>query len=298
MRLDGETPRRALAELGQTLSLQPQPGLDLAQTTALGIVAVANTHMAVALRVISVERGFDPADFILLSFGGPGGLHCTELARRLGIRKVLIPPGASTLSAYGMLTADVVGDYMQTVMLPEGAAASALERPLSEFAERGRREIRAEGFGNGQIRLNPMVDVRYVGQSYELTVPFGDDLAAAFHEAHRRTYGHREPSAPIEFVNVRMQAVGIVSPPPLPMAEAGDADPSAALLEHRPVMLGGADLPRGTIAEVPFYDGAALRPGHRVKGPAVVVQKDTTIFLGANDQSELDRYFNLIVEIG
>ncbi|HLC06115.1 MAG TPA: hydantoinase/oxoprolinase family protein [Anaerolineales bacterium] len=298
MRLDVEAPRRALTELGQMLSLQAHPGLDLAQTTALGIVAVANAHMARALRVISVERGFDPADFVLLSFGGSGGLHCTELARSLGMRKVLIPPGASTLSAYGMLTADVVKDYVQTVMLPESAAASDLEEPLSELAQRGRRDIQAEGFSDELIRLNPMVDVRYVGQSYELTIPFCDELAAAFHQAHRRIYGHSEPSAPVEFVNVRMQAVGAVSPPPLPIGETGDADPSAALLEHRPVVLGGTDQLQGTMTEVPFYDGEALRPGQRFKGPAVVVQKDTTIFLGPNDQSAVDSYFNLIVEIG
>jgi N-methylhydantoinase A len=260
-------------------------------------VAVANAHMARALRVISVERGFDPADFVLLSFGGSGGLHCSELARSLGIAKVMIPPGASTLSAFGMLTADIVKDYVQTVMVPQ-SAPEALTQPLSELARRGRLEIQAEGFDDEQIQLNSLVDIRYVGQSYELTVPYAGDLVAAFHQAHRRTYGHSEPSAPIEFVNVRLQAVGAVAPPPLPMANVGHPDPSAALLEHRPVVLGGSALPQGAIAEIPFFDGTALHPGHRIGGPAVLVQKDTTIFLGATDRAEVDPYFNLIIEIG
>jgi N-methylhydantoinase A len=244
-----------------------------------------------ALRVISVERGYDPGDFVLVSFGGAGGLHACDLARGLGIRRVLIPPGASTLSAFGMLTADVIKDYVQTVMLAGDTAYDELDRRLGPLAKRGRREVAAEGVPAGRIALHRELDMRYQGQSYELSVPLTPDFADAFHRAHHRAYGHSEPSAPVEVVNLRLRAVGAVSPPPLPRAELASADPSGVLDGYRPVVTGSGR------AEAPFYLGERLRPGNVVVGPAIIAQPDTTVFLGPGDKSSVDEYRNLVIEV-
>jgi N-methylhydantoinase A len=291
MPLDLPAATDALANLARQAELPPRPGLDLAQSAALGVIQIVNAHMERALRVISVERGYDPPDFTLVSFGGAGGLHARDLAGGLGIRRVLIPPGASTLSAFGMLTAEVIKDYVQTVMLPGDTPYPELERRLGPLAERGRHEVAAEGISPERISLYPELDMRYRGQSYELTVPLSPDFADAFHRAHQQAYGHSQASAPVEVVNLRLRAVGAVRPPPLPRAEVGPPDPAEALESHRPVVIGG------DVAQVPFYMGERLRAGHNVTGPAVVVQKDTTIFLDSGDRAQVDGGFNLVVEV-
>lgn len=292
MPLDAGAAADALADLAGEAKLSAPPGLGPAGAAALGVIQIANAHMERALRVISVERGYDPRDFALVSFGGAGGLHAPDLARGLGVRRVLIPPGASTLSAFGMLVADVVKDYVQTVMLPGDTPYQELDRRLAPLAERGQREVAAEGVPPERITLHRELDMRYRGQSYELTVPLVADFADAFHAAHQRAYGHSQPSAPVEVVNLRLRAVGAVAPPPLPRAEVGPPDPSAALAGERPVVLGGE------VAQVPFYRGERLRPGNAVAGPAVVVQPDTTLFLSHGDHAKVDRFFNLVVEVG
>lgn len=295
--LDGRMPlapaaaHSALNELAAQAGLQSRDGLDAAQIAALGVIQVVNAHMERALRVISVERGYDPRDFTLVSFGGAGGLHACDLARALGIPRVLVPRTASTLSAFGMLTSDIVKDYVQTVMLPGNTPQAELGRRLQPLIDRGRREILAERVPAEQAVLECELDVRYVGQAYELTIPLNGDICDAFHAAHHRAYGHSEPSAPIEIVNLRLRVVGRVPHPVLPEEACGAADPAEAFLACRPVVLPGG------VAEVPFYHGDALRPGHVVAGPAVVVQKDTTIFLARSDSARVDPRFNLIVDV-
>ena len=292
MALDAAASQAALARLAESAQLTPAPGLSLAQTAALGVVQIANAHMERALRVISVARGHDPADFALLSFGGAGGLHACDLARALGVRTVIVPAGASTLSAFGMLVADVVKDYVQTVMLPGTVAFEELEALAGVLARRGLAEVAAEGVPSQRITLAPQVDVRYRGQAYELTVPLTPDFAAAFHAEHQRVYSHSQPAAALEIVNLRLRAVGAVPRPILPTNEPGDGDASAALLGLRPVVLSTGP------AEAPLYDGAALHPGYVLPGPAIVVYKDTTVFLSTGDRAVVDRHFNLIVQIG
>jgi N-methylhydantoinase A len=292
MPLDLAAATDALADLACQADLPPRPGLDLAQNAALGVIQVVNAHMERALRVISVERGYDPPDFTLVSFGGAGGLHACDLARGLGMCRVLIPPGASTLSAFGMLTAEVVKDYVQTVMLPGDTLYLELERRLEPITERGQKEVAAEGIPPGRISLHPELDMRYRGQSYELTVPFSPGFAETFHRAHQQAYGHSQSSAPVEIVNLRLRVVGAVRPPPLPQAEIGPPDPAQALDGHRSLVTGG------DVAQVPFYRGERLRPGQVMTGPAVVVQKDTTIFLSRGDRARVDGRYNLVVEVG
>lgn len=284
MPLDTARAWQALTGLGAEL------GLD-ATHAALGVVQVANAHMECALRVISVERGHDPRDFVLLSFGGAGGLHCAELARGLGIRRVLIPPLASTLSAVGMLAADVVKDYAQTVMLPAETLQTEMESRLNNLAERGRREVEEQGIPREDVRVELALDMRYRGQSYELGVPFGPDFRSGFHELHLQTYGYSNPDKPAEIVNLRVRVVGKIEPPPLIESSLGGADPSGALFDTRGVTF--ADGQRNT----PFYRAESLRPGNEIAGPAILVRADTTILIGPSDVARVDGFGNLLMDV-
>jgi N-methylhydantoinase A len=293
MPLDFGRAHTALEWLGRDLGLS-------AERAALGVVAVANAHMERALRVISVERGHDPRAFTLLSFGGAGGLHAADLARGLGIPRVLIPPLASTLSAFGMLAADVVKDYTLTVMLPGDTPVAELASRLEPLAERGRHEILAEGISVKDIRIERFLDMRYRGQSYELIVPFSDSVFDNFHQIHAHQYGYANSAASIEVVNLRVRAVGEVSPPPLvaeqeegaAMSLSKGPDSDAALLEKRDVLFAQGKL------STPLYRAEALRPGNRLTGPAVIVRSDTTILLTPSDKAGVDGLGNLLIEIG
>jgi N-methylhydantoinase A len=290
MALDVPTAEAALTQLAQAANLSPKSGLTPAQTAALGVIAVVNAHMERALRVISVQRGHDPREFTLVSFGGAGGLHAADLARSLGIPHVLIPPNAATLSAFGMLAADVVKDYARTIMRPGDTAYAELEALLAPLVEQGQAALLAEGVPAAQVSLEQLLDVRYRGQSYELTIPFTATFRADFHTAHARAYGYSEPGAPIEIVNVRLRAVGHLPRPPLPRTALSQSHPTP--FDRRPVIL--ADGP----AETPLFKGADLEPGHHLAGPAVVVHPDTTVFIGPGDRLRVDEYRNLIVEVG
>jgi N-methylhydantoinase A len=285
MSLDLARAMQALNHLGKQLALNETQA-------AAGVIEVVNAHMERALRVISVERGRDPRDCILLSFGGAGGLHAADLARRLEIPRVLIPPLASTLSAFGMLAADVVRDYTQTVMLRGDVVISTIMAAMSPLVERGLQDILAEGIFAQDIHIDRSLDMRYRGQSYELIVPFRDSFIIDFHEAHQQAYGYARPEAEIEIVNVRVRAVGKVIPPPIPIHPIGDADPSPALLESRPVVL------KNGLQQVPLYRGESLNPGNVIHGPAIVIRADTTILIGPTDQASVDVYQNLLTNIG
>jgi N-methylhydantoinase A len=253
------------------------------------MVAVANAHMERALRVISVERGHDPRRFTLLSFGGAGGLHAADLARGLGIPRVIVPPLASTLSAFGMLVADVIKDYTRTVMLPGITPVAAQLEPL---AKRGHHDILAEGVPSESILIERFLDMRYHGQSYELIVPFSDTVYTDFHRMHEHQYGYANINGQVEVVNLRVRAVGRGTPPPLSTSPVQGPDPAEAFLESRQVIFAGGPL------ETPFYRSESLNPGNRIKGPAVVVRSDTTTLLGATDGADVDKYNNLLIQVG
>jgi N-methylhydantoinase A len=285
MPLDSPRAIKALKRLGQEMNLDPYQA-------ALGVVEVVNAHMERALRLISLERGHDPRRFTLLSFGGAGGLHAADLARRLGIPRLLVPPLASTLSAFGMLAAEVVKDYTQTVMLPGDTPRSEIAARLEPLAQRGLQEVLAEGIPEPEIRLERFLDMRYQGQSYELAVPFSEAVLDDFHTMHRQAYGYARPEAPLEIVNLRLRAIGHIQPPALATLPEQGPDPSPARLEYRPVVFASGFL------TLPFYRGEALQPGNRLPGPALVVRADTTILVGPTDQAGVDPYGNLMITIG
>jgi N-methylhydantoinase A len=274
----------ALTQLGDELHLT-------AQQAALGVVQVANAHMERALRVISVERGHDPRDFTLLSFGGAGGLHAADLARGLGIPRVLVPPLASTLSAFGMLAADVVKDYTQTVMLQDDTPLIALEELFAPLTLRGQRELEAEGVAADHVHVECFIDTRYRGQSYELTVPFSEQLASNFHNLHKAAYGYAREDALIELVNLRVRAVGHTNPPELREQPLEGENAETALIDTRPVLFEQGEHP------TPFYLAETLHPGNVISGPAVFVRADTTVLLCPTDSARVDGYGNLLIEV-
>ena len=288
--LGGEMPlypklaKIAIETLAQKINLTPIE-------TALGIIEIANAHMERALRVISVERGHDPRDFKLLSFGGAGGLHAANLAHRLRIPQVLISPYAATLSAFGMLTADVVKDYTQTVMLPGDTTYDQITTRINPMIERGHKEIQSEGFDPQDIEIKSYIDMRYRGQSYELTIPFSKDFSDQFHQEHFRTYGYQRLRSPLEIVNLRVRATGLVASPQIEALPIEGTDSSPARFDIRPVQF------KFGVQEIPFYRGESLRPGNQITGPAIVVRQDTTILIPINDRASIDSFKNIILTI-
>ncbi|GAB4521239.1 MAG: hydantoinase/oxoprolinase family protein [Anaerolineales bacterium] len=266
----------ALERLGAALGLN-------AVQTALGIVEVVNEHMARALRLISVERGHDPRRFVLLAFGGAGGLHAVALARRLHIPQVIIPPLAATLSAYGMIAADEVSDYAQTIMLRGTPQAAEIREHLQPLLTRVSREM-------PEAELTCSLDVRYRGQSYELTVPLSPDYPQAFHVLHQREFGYTQNDVPLEVVTGRVRATRRVPAPVRNPHPTGGPDPSPALTAVRAIQFSTGRL------DTPVYRGEDLHPGNRIPGPALIVRADTTILLPPASRADVDAWSNVVIE--
>jgi N-methylhydantoinase A len=256
-----------------------------------------------AIRTISIERGHDPRDFALVAFGGAGPLHACELATALRIPRVLIPPHPGVLSALGMVLADAVKDSSQTVMLPAGEADGALLRRLfAGLYERSRGELRAEGFGDDEIALLPALDMRYVGQSYELRVEIDlekemEDHTGAFHDLHRQRFSYASEDEPVEIVNLRVKAVGRTAKPKFSYQTPGSLYPDAARVGYKPVHFAGGASPHAA-RPVPtaLYERDRLGPGNMVVGPAVLFQLDTTTVIPPDWSAAVDGWGNLLAE--
>jgi N-methylhydantoinase A len=300
MALDLPRTRSRMQELAQTLDLS-------LEATAWGIVRVANSNMERAIRTISVERGHDPRDFCLVAFGGAGPLHACELATALRIPRVLIPPHPGVLSALGMVLADVTKDYSQTVMLPvEEASAQTLNSHFAPLYERARAELRQQGFSGPEIHLLPALDMRYAGQSYELTVEAradgdaaadGQQYAADFHKAHGQRFSYSSEGEPVVIVNLRLKAIGKTRKPTFPYDPPGAPDPSAAYLGSRTVLFADSDSPGTTQpAEADLYQRERLAPGNEIRGPAILVQLDATTILPPGWVATVDGWGNMIAE--
>ncbi|MGB0909794.1 MAG: hydantoinase/oxoprolinase family protein [Nitrospirales bacterium] len=292
MRLNRANSVNTFEQLARDLSLSPTCNLDQMQHVSLGVVQVANAHMERAIRVISVERGHDPRDCTLVSFGGAGGLHACDLARQLAIPRVLIVPMAATLSALGMLTANVQMDYVQTLMMAGHASYKDLESRAQPLAEHGVKDLHRQGLTADDIEVVRELDMRYVGQSFELAVPLSENFRAQFDVLHQQRYGFCHQEAQVEIVNVRVRAIGMVVPPVLPSYQGKISDVSGAIWCRRPVVL------QGQVQDIPHYRGSFLHAGHEIEGPAIIVQEDTTIYLGEADSATLDQYHNLVIDVG
>ena len=259
---------------------------------AQGIITVANAHMEHALRVISVERGFDPREFILFSFGGAGGLHASELARSMRIPRVLVSPFASVMSAFGMLAADLVLDYVQTVMLSDTTPIELIESLLEPIIRQGEIEILAQGIDQSNLAVQLYVDARYQGQSYELTIPFSHHWVGEFHRSHHNTYGYSSPETKLELVNLRVKAIGHTPHPILPWWPDCGVNPDKAFITNRTIINHHKSL------SIPCFLHENLEPGNIIKGPAMIIRSDTTLLIDEYDCLRVDGYNNLWINIG
>lgn len=279
--------RKDLAEeairkfVGDPLGLDPV-------AAAAGIIAVVNSHMASAIRAVSVEQGIDPRNFTLLSGGGAGGLHASTLARSIGMDRCFIPHVAGVLCSFGMTETDVRHDF--TRALRQTTQDFDLSRVLALYAEMEEQaveQLRIEGFDQESIRTERWADARYPGQHHELTVRVTDEEIAAgdlvsalknsFNAAHERSFGWADPSLDVEFLHWRVIGLGIQRSETVTQDVASSEKPSP--LGTRAVYVESS----ARLEDAPFYAAADIVPGHIVDGPCVIESPTTTILVRSDE---------------
>jgi len=268
------------------------------ETFAQGIIAVANAVMEKAIRVISVERGHDPRDYTLIAFGGAGGLHACDLAAALEMRAVLIPVFPGGLSALGILQAYVVKELSQTVLLPAEELLKESQRfqiIVKRLEAQAKHVLDAEGFSRDKMRFQHALDMRYLGQAYELHIPIsptgavGHDVIAAFHRAHEMRYGYHHKNKKVEIVNVRCRATGITEKPPT--QKIAPRLPTEPLLPEQTMDLTFDDRTRKTV----LYRRENLRSGDAFSGPAIVAEYSATTLIPPDWRARVDIYGQIVL---
>lgn len=274
-------------------------GVTSVHEAAEGIVRLAVTRMVSAIREISLERGYDPRDFVFVPFGGAGPMHAAQVAEELHMERVLVPLYAGNTSALGLLCSDLRRDYARTVMRPlSGLGADAMAEVWRELQGQADADLAADGFGAAARRFERSLDLRYVGQAFELNLPLEgerpapEDIAAAFHQRHAQRYGHSDPQGAIEVVNLRLSAFGTVSTPTLRPVAATASSLGEALLERRLVYFGGSEV------SCPVYQRERLPEGAAFDRPAIVEEFGATTVVPPGWGVELDRLGNLLMQRG
>ena len=273
------------------------------EEAASGIIRVVNAHMVRGIAVCSTERGYDVREFALLPFGGAGPLHAVELAEDLGMGRVIIPMYPSTLSAVGLLVANTRHDYVATLAKSEEElAAGEMLAVFKELEARGRAQLKAQNVPDERVEVQWSADIRYQGQSYELNTPVTPqetltqaDLAeviARFHELHQRIYAYGSAEETVEFINLRVGAIGKSPDVSFARLEQTGGDVIAARKESRPVYYPG----RGFI-ETAVYERDRLQPGHVVEGPCLVEEIASTTVITPRAVGTVDEYGNIVVRI-
>jgi N-methylhydantoinase A len=254
--------------------------LDL-ERAASGIIAITNTSLAAAIRLSLFEKGLDPRDFALLSFGGAGSIHACAVADELNISRVIFPTNASTFSAWGILHSNIGHDFARSRVLPfDPEVVPPMSEMVAAMRQQARGQLAEDGIADASQMVSLSADLRYKGQAFELNVPWpGEavDTAAisqvtrAFHELHLQRFSYSNPGDPIEIVTVRLKAIGFLSP-----IEAEAPAPSARAADHgkRPVLINGA------WRELAIRDRDTLAVGEKISGPAVIEEDYTTILIG------------------
>ncbi|MCY4497892.1 MAG: hydantoinase/oxoprolinase family protein [Rhodospirillaceae bacterium] len=275
-------------------------GLSLLEAAA-GVVAVVDHNMAEALRIVSVERGHDPRDFSLVAFGGAGPVHAVSLARELDIPKVIVPPIPGGFSALGLVATDLRREYVRTFYKRlDEVPPDEMSEALSAMEEMGRDMLVGAGVPEVRRKLQRAADVRYTRQAYELTVPIEDGdigaahlakLAEAFHARHRTTYGHDSPNEPLQVVNLRVSAIGVLESPVLKAGGRGSGAIDAARRGTRQVYFKNA----GTVS-CGIFDRDRLPWCGDVPGPAIIEAADTTIVVPLGWRVGVDPKGFLIME--
>ena len=281
--------------------LSPKSALALAR----GMVEVSNATMERALRLISVERGYDPRDFTLICFGGAGGLHAADLARSLGLAGVIVPMHPGTFSAVGILLADIVRDVSQSVLLTVPASKKMnsygspsndkLQRFLNDLGRRfesieqkARAGLHREHFKVNRVQSERRLAVRYIGQAYELSIPFTPNFPKHFHSEHERVYGNAQPLQPLEIVNLQVRLKLSTSKPTDPEKRTGKLlDLRRGIVKRKLVWFGRRFVP------TTLYDRDQLGPGMKLTGPAIIVEYTSTTIVPPDFTCWVDEHLNL-----
>lgn len=265
--------RHAVGALAQEIALS-------VEETAAGIISIANEHMAKAIREISVNRGYDPADFVLASFGGAGGLHVCALAEAMRMHQALVPARGGVLSALGMLMAPRGRQLTRTLGISmDGIEISALEAAMADLESRATEELSVEGDSLGELVCRRSVDLCYKGQSYTLNVPWQDpaESLAAFRALHERRYGYSLTSS-VELVNICVDVREVTEPIQLP---------SGTALDVKPTKLIGQDL-ASEADDIPAFPREALAFGQQLSGPCVITEYSATVYVAEHWLAEID----------
>lgn len=296
MALDVEASKRVVKE-----HICDKTNLSLMEAT-MGILSVVNANMTRAIRLISVEKGYDPREFTLVSFGGGGGLHCGALARELGIPRILVPPSPGTFCSLGLLVTDVRSDYVRSSLLESCAdSLGAIRELYQEMVKEGAVMLEKERIPEANRRYVLGLDLRFKGQNYELTVPVewnelnGEGLQGIldrFHKQHEKNYGYSNRSGVIEFVNYRVTALGELPKATLRREEEAEGR-AVQPISYREVYFSETNRP--DYYRTAIYQRSGLQPGDRIAGPAIIEQMDSTILLLPGQTMRVDAYRNLVI---
>lgn len=285
---------RAIETVGARL------GVD-AEAAAQGIIRIANNNMVNALKLVSLNRGFDPRDFTLVAFGGGGGMHAVALAQELGVTKVVVPAGAAVFSAWGMMMSDLRRDYFVTNLADlAGDSANEIERLFSETEQRARRQFEEEGIAPARVKFQRFAKFRYQNQEHTTEVLLDDEpvsaeriasIEADFHETYEREYTYRL-NAPVELVGIHLVAFTEVGKLSM-TSEAPTGTPATAAQKGRRVV----DYALEGKHEASIYDGDRLEPGMSFSGPAIIEESGTTTVVHPGNRVQVDGYRNLRISL-
>ena len=298
MRLDTAAAERALkTRIADPLGLSVTAAAD-------GILRIAVTAMSYAVKGVTTERGLDAGDFALVAYGGAGPLHATQVARELGIRRVIIPNAPGVFSAFGMLFSDLRYDFVRTqLMRLDDASFDEIERIYAELEQQGREAVAKTAVQPQKITIKRALDMRYIGQEHAVTVDLPMTVFAKknrtaikthFDEMHERRYGTCAPNERAEIVSLRTTVTGVMKKPPPEKVDRGQsAPPKAALTGKRPVFFSS----KGKFVPTQTYARGALLARNVVRGPALIEEHASTTVLLPGDTLEVDTYGNLVITV-
>jgi len=265
--------------------------------TASGIIEIANANMEKAIRVISIERGFDPRNFALFSFGGAGGMHAVDISSHLKMPRVIVPKNAGVLSSLGLLLADSIKDYSKSILkTAEKISKEELERHFKKLIEKSIKSMKEDGFKENEVTIFSFLDLRYQGQSYEITIPYMNEktsdlsFVSDFHRAHRKLYSYHHEQRAVEIVNIRIKAVGKTKKIKLKRFPPKDKDSKKAFIKKQALHY------EEKTWQASVFKRALLETGNKMNGPALIADSESTTFLPPSYTLRVDGFLNLLIK--
>jgi len=289
---------RDLSEKAVKSSICDILGIGVVQASS-SIIRIVNSHMSKILRIVSIERGYDPREFTLMAFGGAGPMHACALADDLGIISVLVPLNPGLFSTLGMLAADSTHHFVRPIMKgTDEIDVTYIETVCVEMEEEGRKVLNDEGSYFNNTHFMFYADLRYHGQAYELIIPVSKligknsfrDLIKSFHKKHRLVYGYSVDNERVEVVNLRLTAVGVTSKPSLRKMSVEVKKPIKTYV-NRQVFFEEFD----TFIDCPIYSRNQLKPGDIINGPSIIEQYDSTTIIYPRWEAMVDEFGNLLI---